>query len=692
MTAPFNDILILDFETKWCRKTGYSLSVMTTEEYVRDPRFGAWGCGFKWYGRGDAVWIPAFQLKAYLADIDWSTTAVCAHNAMFDVSILSWIYGIKPCFVFDTLSMGRVLRGVEVGNSLGKLAECFGLKAKNRAALASTDGILEGDLPFPIAKELAEYCCDDVVLCEQIFDLLRSGYSGIGDPAVTYSGEFPAKELRLIDMTIKMFTEPVLELDREMLEEALKEEAQKREGLLKRMGLLWFGENYEHTPENFKLIEACLASNDKFCDALRALGVEVPMKKSKVTGKMAPALAKNDAMFQALLAHDNEDVVALCEARVAVKSTQSRTRAQRFLDISKRGALPVPLRYAAALNLRWGGTDAINLQNMKRGSFLRKAIMAPKGYVIVVPDLSQIEPRVLAWLSDYTALLEIFRSGQDAYAAFGARTFNIPNMTKKSHPLLRQSAKSQLLGCGYGLGWASFAGQLLVGFLGAPPLRYDKAAAKGLGVTARDVTEFLDNAFWMERMREIPHTCTDEELLVHCVAAKKIVDSYRGEAEPIAGREGFWKLMDDMIEHSLVGGEVRHYKCLTFSRERIMLPNGLAIRYPDLRGEQVKSVGRKTRFEWTYGERGAKLFGGKATENVVSALARCVMTDAMLRIHKRYPVRMTVHDECPVLVPEQEAEEGQAWIHEQMVKEPPFMPGIPIDSSIGYGRRYGDVK
>jgi DNA polymerase I-like protein with 3'-5' exonuclease and polymerase domains len=83
-----------------------------------------------------------------------------------------------------------------------------------------------------------------------------------------------------------------------------------------------------------------------------------------------------------------------------------------------RGRLPVPLNYYGAHTGRWSASkgSGLNLQNLKRGSFLRKSIMAPDGYTLVVCDLSQIEPRVLAWLADYEALLNIFSSGQDAYA------------------------------------------------------------------------------------------------------------------------------------------------------------------------------------------------------------------------------------------------------------------------------------
>ena len=428
-------------ETRWS-KADYTLTKMTTEEYIRDNRFKAFGACVHEYGSDDPIqWIGGRDLRAFFDGVDWGRTAVLAHNAQFDVSILSWRYGVRPAFIFDSLSMARALRGVEVGNSLAKLAADFDLPAKGQA-VHSTDGLAE--LDANVESELADYCKHDVYLCEQVFERLVKGY--------------PASELRLIDMTLKMYTNPTLELDKKMLIEALTEEGEKREGLLKKLGVE----------------EAELASNPKFAALLEALGVPAPTKISKTTGKPTLALAKNDALFQALLNGEREDVALLCEARLRVKSTTERTRAQRFLDISQRGKLPVPLSYYGAKSGRWSAAkgSAINMQNLKRGSFLRKAIMAPEGSQLVVGDLSQIEPRVLAWLSDYEEMLHIFRAGGDPYAAFGAQMFNIPGLTKESHPDLRQSAKSALLGCGYGLGWAPVAAQPEEGFVGARAVGY----------------------------------------------------------------------------------------------------------------------------------------------------------------------------------------------------------------------------
>ena len=648
---------MLDFETSWGRAVKLGFSCQTMEEYIRDKRFKAWGLSWKELG-GDApaVWVTRKDLPAFFNSIDWSTTAVMAQNAGFDVSIMEWHYNAHPAFIMDTLSMGRALRGVEVGNSLAKLAKDLGLPPKGDG-LSPSENILD-ELPEHVERVLADYCCHDTWLCEQIF-------FGLG------GWDYPKSELRLIDMTLKMYTRPTLELDSKMLIKALTEEGELREGLLQKLGIQ----------------EAELASNPKFADVLQSLGVTPPTKVSKTTGKEAFAFAKNDALFQALLNGEREDVALLCEARLKVKSTTERTRAQRFLDISQRGKLPVPLSYYGALSGRWTAAkgSAINMQNLKRGSFLRKAIMAPDGHQLVVGDLSQIEPRVLAWLADYADMLDIFRAGGDPYAAFGSQMFNIPGLTKESHPDLRQSAKSALLGCGYGLGWASFASQLLTGFLGAPPVRYEKAFAKTLGVDQAYAQKFVDWEDNVAKMLEIPHTCTDQELLTHCLAAKKIIDIYRATAHPVAT---FWDMCSNLIESSLYGGKVFQYKCLTFSKERIELPNGMSLLYPQLRREKDE----KGRSQWVYGPNATKLYAGKVTNNVTQAVARIVMTDGMLRVSKKYPIAGTVHDELIAVVPDDEVVDAKTWVLAQMTMQPKYMPGIPLAADGGAHRRYGEAK
>ena len=665
MSAPYKQIITIDFETYWDTKEGYTLSKMTTEEYIRHDLFHAFGCCVHEYGSDSPItWVRGDGLREYFSGINWGRTAVLAHNAQFDVSIMEWVYGVHPAFIFDTLSMARALRGVEVGNSLAKLAIDFDLPAKG-TAVHTTNGVAK--LDEVMESELADYCKHDVYLCERIFDRLVKGY--------------PSKELRLIDMTLKMYTRPCLELDPNMLTNAILDEKEKREAILQKLGV----------------DETALASNPQFAALLEKLNVVPPTKVSKTTGKETLALAKNDALFQALLNGEREDVALLCEARLKVKSTTERTRAQRFLDISQRGALPVPLSYYGAQTGRWTASkgSAINMQNLKRGtkerpSFLREAIMAPAGHQLVVGDLSQIEPRVLAWLSDYTDMLDIFREGGDPYAAFGAQMFNIPGLSKESHPDLRQSAKSALLGCGYGLGWAAFASQLLTGFLGAPPQRYDLSFAKKLGVTQAMAQKFLDWEVNVEKLNAIPHTCTTKELVIHCLASKAIIDKYRATATPVVD---FWSLNTELINASLYRGKEYKHKCLTYRKGEIELPSGMKLLYPDLNIRRyTDEKTNKEQTEWTYGQDRTKIYAGKITNNVTQGVARCVMTDGMVRTAKRYFVAGTVHDEQIVVVPDAEVSEAKAWVLAQMTMEPPYMPGIPLDADGGAHRRYGLAK
>jgi DNA polymerase len=658
MSKPYKTLLAIDFETRW-DKADYTLSKMTTEEYIRDPRFKAFGVCIHEYGTDKPIqWYGHNELNHIFSMYDWTTTAVLAHNAMFDVAILSMVYGVKPCFIFDSLSMGRALRGVEVGNSLMKLAEEFGLPPKGRA-VHSTDGLEE--LTPAIEKELADYCKHDVFLCEAIFTRLVEGY--------------PSKELRLIDMTMRMFTDPVLELDVDMLEKARDEEGIKLTDALAKCAVK----------------EEALASNEQFAALLVRYGITPPKKISKVTGKEAYALAKNDAHFQALLNGDNEEVALLCEARLRVKSTLERTRAQRFIDIASRGTMPVPLAYYGAETGRWQAAKggSINFQNMKRGSFLRKAIMAPDGQVLIVGDLSQIEPRVLAWVAGYDAMLDIFRAGGDPYSTFGSQMFSLPGLNKEEHPVLRQSAKSALLGCGYQLGWASFAAQLLVGFLGAPPKLYVATEAKQLGVDKAYIERFLNTPFHVEKMLEIPRICTDEELVIHCVAAKKIVEKYRAAAEPVVD---FWNMLQVRIVRSLMEGEEYSHKgVFTMKKEEIVLVNGMSLKYPNI---EIRKDERG-RAEYIFGNEGKKvqkLYAGRICNNIVQGLARIVMSDGMLRVGKKFNVLFTVHDEFGILAPEAEAENVKQWVHAQMTLAPKWMPEIPLNSDVGYHRRYGLAK
>jgi len=419
-------IITIDFETYFAKD--YSLTKITTEEYVRDDRFEVVGVGVK-IDDEPTEWFSGTmkETKAWLDQFDWENAAVLAHNTLFDGAIMAWQFNIKPMIWLDTLCMARAIDGIEVGNSLGKLAERYGLGVKGDDTRWSI-GLRRADFTKEQMAAYAKYGKNDVDLTYKLFNILREG--------------FKKSELKLIDLTLRMFTEPSLVLNLPLLEQHLIDVVDKKEALIK-------------AAESDREV---LLSNQKFADKLREYGVEPPMKISNTTGKPALALAKSDEGFKALAEHNDLRVQALVAARLGTKSTLEETRTQRFIDIAKRGSLPVPLRYYAAHTGRWGGDDKLNLQNLPRKSPLKVAISAPEGYVLIDSDSSQIEARVLAWLAGQNDLVQAFDRGEDVYKIMAAKIYkkDAADITDDE----RFVGKTTILGCGYGMGYMKFQAQL----------------------------------------------------------------------------------------------------------------------------------------------------------------------------------------------------------------------------------------
>ena len=121
------NIITLDFETEF--DDDYTLKKMTTEAYVRDPRFRAHGCGIKGSGK-HTWWLNEPEFRDWTTKQDWSQIAALCHHAHFDGLILSHHYGVRPALWLDTLSMARALIGNHLSVSLESLAAHFGLAVR----------------------------------------------------------------------------------------------------------------------------------------------------------------------------------------------------------------------------------------------------------------------------------------------------------------------------------------------------------------------------------------------------------------------------------------------------------------------------------------------------------------------------------------------------------------------------------
>ena len=606
-------ILTIDFETYYSKE--YSLTKLTTEEYIRGGEYETIGVSVK-VDDEKTEWASGTheQLKDWLQQFAWADSIALAHNAMFDGAILNWHFGLRPKFWVDTLCMGRAIHGVEVGGSLAALTTRYGLGEKGTEVLNAL-GKHRADFSAEELSRYGDYCINDTDLTYKLFDkMLHSG--------------FPRPELKLIDLTLRMFTEPVLELDLPLLEQHLGEVKDRKEALLKACGL----EDRD-----------VLMSNPQLAELLQSLGVSPPRKISLTTQKETWAFAKSDEEFKALLEHPDERVQAIVAARLGSKSTLEESRTERFIGIAKRGAMPVPLKYYAAHTGRWGGLDKLNLQNLPSRTAdagkLKRAIIAPEGYAVIDCDSSQIEARVLAWLAGQQDVVDAFANREDVYRKMAARIYDKTekDVTKDE----RFIGKTTILGAGYGMGAPKF-----------------QVALKTAGVdTSLDECRRIISAY-----RE-----TNDAIVALWRQAQTVLVAMSQGAHTQLGCEGVLELVPE--EYA------------------IKLPNGLLLRYADLSaeaGEKGLQYSYKTR------QGRVKIYGGKVVENVVQALARIVVGEQMVRVAKEYRVVLTVHDAVACIAPQEEAEKAKAYVEECMRWVPAWALGLPVNCESGVGKSYGE--
>ena len=626
-------IVTFDAETYYDRE--YSLSKITTEDYVRSPQFELIGFAIK-TNDGPTQWVPKHDCEAFLKSFDWSDAMVVCQNTAFDGAILKWLYGVDPQVWADTLGMSRALYPHDKAHSLKAQAERMGVGVKGDEVLNAI-GKRYADFYDAELARYATYCINDVELTYDIF----MKYMGMG---------FPKQELKLIDLTLRMFIDPVLELNPELLRDHLEEVKDLKQTLLYSVrAMLSTDSDLEVRQGMWELdnegLKTLLMSNEKFATVLRSLGVTPPVKLSPTTGKVAWAFAKTDEAFKALEDHEDARVQALVAARLGNKTTLEETRTERFIGMAHRGKFPVPLRYYGAHSGRWSGQDSVNLQNLpSRGANagkIKKAIMAPDGYVVIDCDSAQIEARVLAWLAGQDDLVQAFKDKQDVYKLMATKIYGIAiddvNKTQ------RQVGKTVVLGAGYGVGHVK-------------------------------LQTFLKNQAGVE--------VTLEE-------AKRIIDTYRSTSFKIAD---LWRNSNDALKAMLTGQSMQIDAVdlvKAIPGKGLTLPNGLHIQYPGLREKANEESGK---LELVYYSKGlpVRIYGGKSVENICQAVARQVVAEQMLRVSKRYKVVLTVHDAIAIIAKESEAQEAQAYLEECMSWNPKWAVGLPLACESGIGRSYGD--
>lgn len=664
-------LVVVDFETYY--DVQYTLSKLSTSEYIRDPRFKAQMVGIKIGSKKTRVYGPK-QMAAALKAINWKTHSLLCHNTQFDGFILSHHYGIVPAKYYDTLSMARGLHSNEIGASLDEVAQFYGKGSKIEGALESTKGVL--NWPKLLYDATAEYCIQDVELTYAIFREMHL--------------KFPAKEADLVHAVTRMFCAPVLRVDIPRVQAEYEREVTERKELM--LSVIDPREYDDKTTLKTKaeraltgeerdmlVVKRVIGSNEKFIELLTEAGVrpqDIPRKpspayiKKSTAEKLAtpeedkwiPAFSKDDLQFTDLpdrvweLSPDLDlndpghvlraearrvRLQQLVDVRLAVKSTTNITRAERFLTAGANGMrLPVGYAYSRAHTHRLGGNNKMNMQNLTRGGELRLSILAAEGHQLAVVDSGQIEARVNAWLWDQIELLDAFRDKRDIYSEFATKVYG--RTITKEDKNDRHVGKVCVLGLGFQMGPAKFQITLAKGALGGP------------------------------------------KIAISMNEAHRVVNLYRRENYKIA--DG-WATCKDWI--SIMANpdcEPVQYKCLTIEHERIRLPNGLYLQYPDLQ-ERINENGYS---EWTYqsGDMRKKIYGGLLTENIVQALARIIVMEQLLEIDKKYPVVMTTHDEVVAHPKTVQAQKCFDYMMQCMTTSPWWCPDLPLAAEGGFANNY----
>lgn len=619
------DIITLDFETYFDKE--YTLKKLTTEDYIRNPKFDPHGCAVR-MPDGETGWYNAYELFE-IADTINNSVVLC-HHAHFDGLILAHHYGIRPRGWLCTLSMARLVLGNHVRVGLESLASHFGLGAK-LVPYSLMEGKHWDDMSFAVREMVQDGGMRDCELTYKLFNILAK--------------EFPAEEYGIVDDTIRMFTEPVIVGDTQLLAQVWQDEVVEKQALLDQLGV---------TQEQ-------LRSADTFTQLLRAQGVSVEYKKG-ANGPI-PAFAKSDDFMRDLLDDPDDTIRLLAEARIDAQSAFAETRAARLGYMSTRGAMCVYINFCGAHTTRDSGGDKVNFQNFqrrnpafpKRGR-IRQSMCAPPGQKILVVDASQIECRMLNEFAGQDDIVEKFRQKRDLYSELASQFYGFT--VTKENPAERGTGKQLELSCGYGAGDHTIMVTAKKGVYGPP------------------VVLTIDQA-------------GDAKTL------------YRGTHQQVVR---LWKSAGELLK--LMGSAACDFQwgcvrvvCDGFSRKRIVLPNGAPLIYDTLEWFVPDEIEQdETTALWDHGgywrirtRRGyAKLYGAKLVENVIQAIARVHVFQVALKFRAAgLKIWLRAHDELAMVVADDaNAQLWLDWCIEQMRTPPAWMPNVPLDAEGGLSHRY----
>lgn len=682
---PESTLVVIDFETYWDSKT-YTLSKMGPIEYVRNEKFTPQLCAFALSNGSccvDCSVVEHARLQTTFENLDTHDVAWCGHNMHgFDSLILSEFFDFHPRQIWDTIAMmrwtglSRVCR-----ESHAALTEFLGNGHKAAGTVVSDHKQWPDDFTPEERMFFIQYCKDDAGQCYQnALDML---------PYMTPDA------LRFMSITARMATEPSFVLDEDLLLEYLSDlDAAADKARQELMAMFSFQSNAD--------MLAALRSADKFAGMLRSLGIEPPLKESAAKTKtkreklqlaadagvpgaaeelenmqpvMTYAFSKTDVDFVLMQDHPDPRVALLVRTRLQLNSSIDRSRAETLLKFARmHKPLPIMLgawlahtgRYSAGASVDAGTkTDKLQFQNLSKRDpskrKLRQAIKVPKGKVVVACDSSQIEARGLAFVANEVGLLTQFREGRDPYSELAETIFGIPwqdikagaKSGDKKMKMYRNTGKTGILSCGYGVGYVKYSNTLL---------------RQGI-----HLHEDLDRHHELARYAHGIYRAAHPNIVAFWKTAENVLEAMlRGESGTFGGPN------NDIYTFGIMPVGPRTDLCVPSVR----FQSGYILRYPGLRAE------RNDRGKWqflydTY--KGASkipthIYGGAFTNNLVQGLSfvdvimyqGCRMDEAGIKL------ACNIHDAWASVVPEEQGEYVKQQMLHYMSMVPPALNGLPV--------------
>jgi hypothetical protein len=502
-----------------------------------------------------------------------------------------------------------------------------------------------------------------------------------------------------------MYTEPVLELDQQLLLKYRAECIEKQEADRLRLQKLF---NYPTTDSFLK----ALRSNASLAEMLEFLGATVPMKESKAkkeqveraiaaknlliekvgsgvalskkeqkalgeldlvidTKGQIPAFAKTDIGFIELMESEDEDIALLCQLRMENNSSIALSRADTFLDIASRGKfLSIPLMAWGAQTGRYTGSlgskdksDRTNLQNLPKhdsNKTLREAIKAPEGHLLVAADSKQIEARVGAWLAGQEDLVNAFVRGEDIYILFASMIYGIPPEVlkegiKNKDPrakFQRGVGKVVILSSQYGIGAPTLAN-----FLTREGLRLGNDPEEHKKYTA-DILRLYKKQY---------HYIT--EFKYYCGKILTFLCNARDG-------EGVFDTAHCRLRYRKEGLDAT-----------IFLPSGFPLVYPGIRWADGSQI---VYDQFSYGKnRVRKIYGGQLFNNLVQSLSFNALWLQGILLNTRYKVVSNIHDSWIAVCKEEEVEAAKVWAEACLTTAPSWGKGIPFGVEVAVSKTYG---